>query len=96
MEDLLAGQINECKIVKGTMFDLNVEALHYDDLHTCCLVESIERSKLDFEVQTFTLEDSLWLRLWVRAGGDGRWTAAWRAGARTFCLCMLSQRPSEI
>ena len=90
MEDLLAGQINECKIAKGDAFDLNVGALDYDDAHMFSLNESVARSELDSKVQTFTSEDSLWLRLWIRAEGDGRWTAAWRAGARAFCLCYLS------
>ena len=91
MEDLLAGQINECKIPKGDTLDLNVGALHYDECQMLGLVESVARSKLDSGVQTFgSLEDNRpWLRLWIRAEGDGQWTAAWRAGARAISLRSL-------
>ena len=83
LEDLLAGQIKECKIVKGTTFQLSVSAEHYDNVQMSSLVDAVARNKLGLvDVTTTTSEDGcLWLALSFRAAGDGNWTAAWRAGA---------------
>ena len=84
LEDLLAGQIDECKIHQGTSFDLHVPAEEYDDMQSLSLT-TIPRGKLlaaEVQMTTSEVDGSLCLGLPMRAEGNGLWKAAWRQGAR--------------